>query len=252
MMGGHHAACGAAAWVAITATAPAFPSLHLMPLTPGEVVLGALLTAGAALLPDADHPQATAAHSAGVVSKAATSLVGAVSGGHRHGTHAPIVAIAVCVLSWFAWHNAWIDATRFSVSWWVCAAVIAVLSAFALKVLKIIRSWMLSWLIGVAIAAAVCLLWPSFLSLLPAIVSVGIIAHLLGDILTTGGLPMFWPFKIPGPPFVPDAIWGKNGYVALPILGNAGSWREWLLLVPISAYALWGVGVSTMGLLPAV
>jgi membrane-bound metal-dependent hydrolase YbcI (DUF457 family) len=250
MMGGHHAATGAAAWVAITATAPGLVGAHLLPLAPGETALGALLCAGAALLPDADHRQATAAHSAGVVSEAAASLVSTVSGGHRHGTHSPLVAAVVVALAWAAWHLSWITSDRFSISWWVCGAAMALLAAFALKVLKILGSWTLAWLIGASAAAVVCVLWPSFLPLLPAIVVVGIVVHLAGDFLTTGGLPLFWPLRVPGPALVPHWLWSRGGYVALPVLGDAGSWREWLLLVPISLYALWGVGVSLIALLP--
>lgn len=244
MMGGHHAATGAAAWVAVTATAPGLVGAHLLPLAPAETALGALLCAGAALLPDADHHSATAAHSAGVVSEAATELVGAVSGGHRHGTHAPLVAAVVVALAWAAWHLSWITTERYSASWWVCGAVIAVLAALALKVLRLVRSWPASWLVGTAAAAAVCLSWPSFLPLLPAIIVVGIVVHLAGDLLTTGGLPFFWPLKVPGPSFLPHWLWSRGGYIALPVLGNAGSRREWLLLVPVSLYAVWGVGAS--------
>ncbi|MGN7187014.1 metal-dependent hydrolase [Microbacterium enclense] len=250
MMGAHHAALGGASWVALTSTVANVPALHLMPLMPGETALGAVLCAGAALLPDADHPQATAAHSAGIASKAATSVVGAISGGHRHGTHAPLVALAVSVGAWLCGRYDLVDTARFSLSWWLCAASIMVLSAFALKVLRIIWSWKVSWLIGVAISAAVCLLWPAFLPLLPAIVAIGVWSHLVSDCATRGGIPAFWPAKIAGPRWVPDWFWGKNGYIALPILGNTGSWREWLVGFPISIYALWGVGASMYALLP--
>ncbi|MDL9979621.1 metal-dependent hydrolase [Microbacterium sp. ASV49] len=246
MMGGHHAATGAAAWVAVTATAPGLAALHVLPLAPGETALGAVLCAGAALLPDADHRQATAARSAGPISEAAASLVSTISGGHRHGTHSPLAAAVVIALAWAAWHLSWITTDRYSISWWVCGATIAVLAAFALRVLKIVSSWTLAWLAGVGAAAAICLLWPSFLPLLPAIVVIGIVVHLAGDFLTTGGLPVFWPLKVPGPPLVPHWLWSRGGYIALPVLGDAGSWREWLLLVPISLYALWGVGASLL------
>lgn len=248
-MGGHHAASGAAAWVAVTATAPGLAATQVLPLSPGATALGAVLCAGAALLPDADHRQATAAHSAGFVSEAATTIVSEVSGGHRHGTHAPLVAAVVIALAWAAWHLSWIGTDRFTMSWWLCGALIALLSAFAVKVLRLVRSWLLSWIVGIAVATSVCFLWPSFLPLLPAILVVGIVVHLAGDFLTTGGLPLFWPLRVPGPRYVPHWLWSRGGYVALPVLGNAGSWREWLLLVPVSLYAIWGVGASLYALL---
>ncbi len=209
-----------------------------------------MLAAGAALGPDLDHPQATAAHSAGALSKIGTGLVGAVSGGHRHGTHAPIVAAAVVGAALWLADLGWTEPDRFTPSWWVCAAVICGSMAFALKVLRLIRRWPAAWITGAGTAAAVCLSWPGFLVHLPAIVAVGWCTHLAGDILTTGGLPLAWPFRIPGPAFVPDAIWQKNGYLALPVLGNAGSTREWVLCSAVSVYVLLALWASIDALLP--
>lgn len=82
MMGAHHAACGAAAGVALTnqihvdltmlaEKAPFLPSsldlgmgmgMGMLQVSPFAVVTGALVTAGAAILPDADHHNATIAH----------------------------------------------------------------------------------------------------------------------------------------------------------------------------------------------
>ncbi|WP_422390184.1 hypothetical protein [Arthrobacter sp. N1] len=72
--------------------------------------------------------------------------------------------------------------------------------------------------------------------------------------MTTGGCNLVHPFTV-RPPKAIGAIpvinwmWKKNGYFAVPVLGNAGSIREWCLLVPISAYAIGGVGwaVTSMG-----
>ena len=81
MMGAHHAACGAAAGVALTTQihvdltmfadkAPFLPSsldlgmgMGMLQVSPFAVVTGALVTAGAAILPDADHHHVTIAHS---------------------------------------------------------------------------------------------------------------------------------------------------------------------------------------------
>lgn len=76
----------------------------------------------------------------------------------------------------------------------------------------------------------------------------------IGDMMTTGGCNLVHPFTV-RPPKAIGAIpvinwmWKKNGYFAVPVLGNAGSIREWCLLVPISAYAIGGVGwaVTSMG-----
>jgi membrane-bound metal-dependent hydrolase YbcI (DUF457 family) len=91
MMGANHAVGGAAAWVAVTSTAPY--TLGLDPLPVISVLLGALVTAGAALLPDVDQHSSTIANSGGLVTRSVAAVAGAVSGGHRHGTHS-ILAIA--------------------------------------------------------------------------------------------------------------------------------------------------------------
>ena len=71
MMGPHHAASGAAIWLAVTTQldvrlgalsrllpgAPEYVSIGmgLLDFTPVAVIAGAIVTAGAALVPDADH-----------------------------------------------------------------------------------------------------------------------------------------------------------------------------------------------------
>lgn len=37
-------------------------------------------------------------------------------------------------------------------------------------------------------------------------------------------------------------------YFAIPVLGVAGSWRGWLLLVPIALCAIFGVGTTMVGM----
>ena len=47
-----------------------------------------------------------------------------------------------------------------------------------------------------------------------------------------------------------DNMWTRGGNLALPILGDAGSIREWVLMTPISLYAVVGFGwalLSQMG-----
>lgn len=86
MMGAQHAACGAGAWVAVAAdydlplspiTEPLVASMPwlswlpdavplgfgLLDVGPAAVFMGAIICAGAALLPDIDHHNASIAHS---------------------------------------------------------------------------------------------------------------------------------------------------------------------------------------------
>jgi membrane-bound metal-dependent hydrolase YbcI (DUF457 family) len=78
-MGRTHATAGAAAGAA---WAEYIAHLSL----PGTIVLAGL-TAGAAVLPDVDHPNSTMAHSFGFLTKLIATVIGKVSGGHRKLTH---------------------------------------------------------------------------------------------------------------------------------------------------------------------
>ena len=61
MMGGHHAASGAAAWVAIASTGPY--TLGWYPLDATGILIGGMATAGTALVCDWDHRHSTVANS---------------------------------------------------------------------------------------------------------------------------------------------------------------------------------------------
>jgi hypothetical protein len=43
-------------------------------------------------------------------------------------------------------------------------------------------------------------------------------------------------------------VWRPNGALSIPILGRAGSRREWLVLIPVSAYAMVGMGLAAWSL----
>lgn len=253
MMGTHHALCGAAAWVAVTSTAAGIPALGLVPLDPTHVVAGAILSAGAALLPDADHPSATIAHAVPITGKLATRAVSQLSGGHRHGTHSLVAAAAVVFLAWGMLALDWSGAGRGDPRTLVSAAIGAALLAFAIRVLKIVRRWPAAWALGIAGAAAITVLVPSQWAWLGLSIAIGWIAHLAGDLLTTGGLPLLWPLTPRAPRWVRRVpvlrrVWLRGGNIALPVLGNTGSWREWLLLVPIGVYAVAGISVNAVAI----
>lgn len=255
MMGTHHAICGAAAWVAITNASTHLPSLHWHPLDASGVALGALVCAGAALLPDADHPSATIAHSVPGVGAAVTSVVGEVSGGHRHGTHSGLSAVGVAGIALWAQSTGWFGGAWGTPSNIAATVLAAALLAFSFKVLKLVRGWGIAWLLGVALSLLISWAAPGQWVWLPLAIAVGWIVHLAGDFLTTGGLPLLWPWNPPAPMWmqrtpVLERLWSKGGYFALPILGNTGSYREWLLMVPLGIYALAGIGLSVLLMIP--
>lgn len=248
MMGGHHAACGAAAWVAVTSTAPFALGVH--PVSAVGVVTGSLVCAGAALLPDADHRDATIAHSLPPVSEWVARFVERTSGGHRHGTHS-IVGVAVfTALAWLAGLVS-VDTASFGTVEVGAGVVTILLAAFALDALKLTRGRVSPWLVSVAMAVFIAFAAPDEWNWLPVAVGLGVVVHIVGDMLTTGGVPLLWPARFRSPRWVRRTpvlrdVWRPSGNLAIPLLGNAGSAREWLLCIPISAYAIVGVGWAVL------
>ncbi|MFD4974765.1 metal-dependent hydrolase, partial [Streptomyces sp. NPDC058424] len=98
MMGHSHAVSGA---LLFAGTAPYVPPLVLHThLAPQEILMGTVLCAGAALLPDLDHHDGTIANFLGPVSKVLCRFVAWISGGHRHATHSLFFVILMTVGSW--------------------------------------------------------------------------------------------------------------------------------------------------------
>lgn len=239
MMGASHAVSGAAAWVALTSTAPIALGTH--PLEPLGVVLGALVTAGAALLPDADHHSATIARSGGFLTRGLASAAGAASGGHRHGLHTALAAVGAAFLTGFA-DRLTATLPLLGTVPLGSALVLLALVAFANKALDLGRSGVINLWLGAAAVTVAVLAWvPEQLEWLPQAVLVGFLVHLVGDLITTGGLPLLWPFLVRPPRRLRKApvlrrIWLSNGYVALPVLGRTGSAREQALTAVLSLY----------------
>lgn len=264
MMGAHHAACGAAAWVALTtnihvdltaiaAKAPFLPhamdlGLGLWDVSPIGVVTGALVVAGAAMVPDADHHNATIAHSLPPLSNVMCAGIGKLAGGHRHGTHSIVGIAAFVFIAWLA--GLWtMHVDHFGTIYPGAGILSVLLVAFAAKALKIIPDSMRKspWAVGLAMGVFITFFAPQEQGWFPVAMGLGVIVHILGDMMTTEGCNLAWPFAIKPPkafkniPFL-NACWHSNGYMTIPVLGHAGSMREWLLLIPIGAYAMFGVG----------
>ncbi len=253
MMGVTHATSGAAAWIATTSTLP-IVSLGAYPLDPVGVLAGTAVCAGAALLPDADHHSATIAHSVPFVGRLATATVGALSGGHRHGAHSPV---GVAIVAAGAWTLTLATLATDPLGTVGIGAGIgaAALTAFGLKARDFVRTWPAAWALGALLGAFIVLFAPEQVAWFPLAVTLGFVAHLLGDLLTNGGLPgLFWPW-VPRPPEalrpvpVLNRIWMPNGYVALPLLGDTGSWRETLLCGVLGVYCFAGVAHEGLRLL---
>jgi len=159
-----------------------------------DLMLG-VLTAGFALLPDADHPDATFAHAAGALSHGTSHLVAVVFGGHRQGFHSlfGIALMAVVTAScadW--WPNKWALAGL--------AVLIAVCVVAGLKATGFLRHGgrgrnrhrgaLRRAFIGSAIAAAAIVTVRADLWWL---VILGMGLHVLQDETTGHGCALLWP-----------------------------------------------------------
>lgn len=249
MMGQSHAVTGAAAWVAVSCTVPGALGLHPMPLN--GVLLGAVVCAGAALLPDADHPHATIAHSIPVLGKAGANAVSGIAGGHRHGTHSLVAVALMFGLAWVLQFAVIRPDWWFAPVWWGAAVTVTPLTAFSLKVLKAVASWRSAWLVGVPLGLLVGFLAPDYPGWVSWALVIGFITHLAGDFLTIGGLPLLWPLN-PKPPKafhhmpVVRLVWMRNGYFAFPILWKTGSVLEWMFIALVWAYMLWIIAAQLL------
>ncbi|GAA1490982.1 metal-dependent hydrolase [Brachybacterium sacelli] len=247
MMGGHHAISGTAAWLALAGSAQVAgrsTGIGVLDLTATEVLAGAVVTTGAALLPDIDHPGATISRSAGGASKLLTSAVGSVAG-HRGATHTllavaafTLLAALVARLDW-RWQAPVLGEVQMG-----AVLVVAVMCAFATRALKVVTGALLPWVIGLASGVVVAAFAPETTMWLPASIALGVLVHLAGDFMTTDGIPFpTWPLVVrPKRTRNASSLWHPDGNVALPILGNAGSTREWVLCSAMSLYV--GVAIA--------
>lgn len=213
-MGHTHSLSGAAAWLALAGPAAAAVG-H--PQTIGTVLAGAVACAGAALVPDLDHPDGTAAHFFGWPSEMLARLVAWLSGGHRHGTH----TFAFCGLA---------GASILALQQWAphvaLLVVMAVLVGLGLRGVGIAppRAGMhfAGFVIFVESLAGVWQLdqhvhgsWPW---IAPA-VALGCLVHTLGDCLTPQRCPLLLPFT--------------HRRYGIGFIRKTGNWLEVKVLAPL-------------------
>lgn len=214
-MGYTHAATGAVGWLLV---APAAARMADHPLTLQELLIGLAVCAGAALLPDIDHPQATVSRTFGPISQAVAKLTAAISGGHRHATH----SFFFCALMGAI---VWLFSMMFPFKGFI-AATVFIMSAFALRGLHLTPPKVSGTIknIIVLIEAGLLTWWAmqpgtigSWWWLAPA-VTLGCFIHIMGDSCTPERCPWFWPHK---------KRWGVG------IIEETGNFAETKILAPI-------------------
>lgn len=194
-----------------------------MPLASAAILTG--LTAGAAVLPDIDHPSSTLARSFGFLTRSAAWTVGKVSGGHRHGTHSLMGAAVFTGLAWLMVHYRAHAGVR-----WALGAFLALLIASGLAALNHRAGHLADALaIGAAVAMVVTGTGLGFVALATG---TGCLAHLAGDALTVEGIPALLPVSprrfrlLPSPLSFTTGTW-RETWVADPLLLAALGWLAW-------------------------
>src|SRR5690606_7290155 len=234
MMGRTHALTG---WCAGSAAAGLLGYHQLE-----QAVLLAATTAGFALLPDLDHPQATPSRLLGPVTKGLSWLLRKASetlygwtkgprdercrGGHRHLTHTLMFAVLLGAATALG-----VDAG----GPWVAVAIVTfglLLAEAALGdwVLLLVAPAALAWLLSVDEPLQLLTDVNGWLGLA---VTLGCIVHCLGDALTESGCPFLWPIPIAG------ETWYELG-PPKPLRFKTGKTVEQLLVFPTFALlAIW-------------
>ena len=223
MVGYSHALSGAVAASAIYAFAP-----ETLGGTASAAAIPSALIVGGALLPDADHPNASAARSFPPLSNVMVAGISKISGGHRGYTHTFLGVGIFAALAYFAclWQ---VDFYRHQV-FPLAILLVAFCVSLGLSTLRIVPKGT-GYVLGAAAG------YMSYVSPLPAItiaafLALGCLVHLAGDVITTKGLKLFRPLS--------------SFNVRIPILGNAGSNREKaldvLMLASTALFVAWGAG----------
>jgi membrane-bound metal-dependent hydrolase YbcI (DUF457 family) len=216
MLGYSHAVSGALVWLA---AAPAVSEALGHAMTPQELAVGAVACAGAALIPDLDHPSATIAYTFGPVSYGVSKLTALLAGGHRQGTHSLLFAAGFGLFCYLVGISSELWETN------VPAMILMfLLSAFAFRGLNIVppgTSRQMKGFVVILEAAALTYAMTYFMPdswwWLGLAGAVGCIVHLIGDTLTPEGVPWLYPNR-----------WRAS----IPIIARTGNILERAILGP--------------------
>ncbi len=178
-LGHTHALSGAVVGTAV--------GLYVTHLSMPHLALFAGLAAGGAVLPDIDHPNSSLAHCFGFLTKGFAWLVGKISGGHRHLTHAILGVAGFWGLAWLAVKFRPDLAGQIGLT--IFLSLIIASGLYALAVTGHGADVL-------AIAAAITLVVTGTgLGLVAFATVLGCATHVAGDMLTDEGCPLFFPFS---------------------------------------------------------
>jgi membrane-bound metal-dependent hydrolase YbcI (DUF457 family) len=190
---------------------------HTIINTPVELALVAIVVAGFGILPDIDEPNSTVANKLGSttgrrsilapITRAISHVVRFIGGGHRMFTHSILFA-AITTAGIYELDLHWGN--------WTSAIIFFLASGLTLKTLLPLGLGK-SRIIGPAVALiGGYWLWlhPVAPELLAFAAGGGVILHMVGDTLTSHGVPWLFP-------------WRKS--FAIPLVGHTASARETIL-----------------------
>lgn len=155
----------------------------------GRDLLYGAVAAGTALLPDADHPKASFAYSAGRLSRGISHVVAVATGGHRQGMHSVfgITAMSLGAEAAAVWFpNHW--------SLGVLAGLLAMCVAAGLAATGFARHGLEALALG-CVLAGVAVASPSVRPNLWWLVALGMGLHVIEDTWTGHGVGLLWPFS---------------------------------------------------------
>lgn len=185
-------------------------------------ILGAALCTGAAILPDIDHPRSTVSNMYGPLTRSFCWIMGKLTGGHRRGTHSVAGVALLGIVAQLGVEN------RETIPGMVALSVIMILClAGAVRIMKI-PGW-IDDVLPIPLVLGVVVLTDIRLDTVPVAVMLGCLIHILGDMVTPMGCPIYWPVS------------GKN--VRFNLFKTNGRVERWivvpLLIIVIVAEFAW-------------
>lgn len=197
---------------------------HSMPVASMFAFAG--VTGGYGVLPDLDHPQATLARVLGPITRAIAGVIHTLSGGHRKGTHTVWFAALMVVASTALVAAFGKDAALpiAFIGFYLTAMILRLAPRTGSQTAELV------YLIEAGAATAACYFVLGDMWWLPYAVGGGVVGHILGDILTVEGVPIFFPLL-------------PRLYIKVPVLGRTDSAREHVFFFLLAPTVAW-VGLS--------
>ena len=192
MLGRNHAGWAAAVWTLGWPHLPSVPTVtNVDTANIGMLAVTGVIAAGSGVVPDLDHPDARPSKHFGILSKVIAKQLATSSGGHRAGTHTIAFAALLGLLSAAAAHWPEYGKLPAAVACGFCAsaglALVGPSLGFRVPAIADV-------VVAIGTGIYVWFYFDDIRSLLWLLAAGGVIVHILCDIVTKGGVPIFRPF----------------------------------------------------------